>query len=295
MELRHLHYFIAVAEELNFSRAAKRVHIAQPPLSQQIRDLETELGVTLFERTKRKVTLTDAGEVFLEEVRRIIQQVDRAVELVRKAGRGEVGRLIIGFNSSASYSILPQILHDFRVHCPDVEPQLQELTTTQQLEGLREDRLDLGLLYLPIEDDNLKTLPLIKESLIIALPETHPLSDRTEICLEMLKNELFILPTRQLGEGLYRRIISFFEQNNFIPQRVQEVVQLQTATSLVAGNVGVAIVPSSLQNLQRKGVVYQPLQETTPEITIAAAWRQNNQSPILAKFLNSIEQAISVN
>lgn len=293
MELRHLHYFLAVAEELNFSRAAERLHIAQPPLSQQIRDLEAELGVTLFERTKRQVKLTNAGQVFLEEVQQALQQVDRAVDSARQAGRGELGRLMIGFNSSATYSVLPDLLYHFRQSHPNVELVLHELTTSQQIEKLYNSQIDVGLLYLPLENDELSTLSVLKEPLVLAMPETHPLSTQSQVSMQSLRNELFILPPHQLGEALYRQIMNLFEQLGFVPQKVQQAVQLQTVISLVAGSVGVAIVPASLQNLQRMGVVYKYLQEYTSEVEIAAAWRQGDTSPILHKFLASVQVVAS--
>lgn len=288
MELRHLRYFIAVAEELNFSRAAERLHIAQPPLSQQIRDLEIELGVKLFERTKRRVELTTPGKVFLEKSRLALQQVDQAVIAVQKASRGEIGRLVIGFNSSATYSVLPQILRVFREQCPDVELDLQELTTRQQCDRLHYNQIDVGILYLPIESEALSTMAVLQEKLVVAIAETHPLAALPELSIKALSHEPFIMPLHHLGEGLYSQILRFFQQTNFMPNVVQEAIQLQTAISLVAGSVGIALVPASLQNLQRPGVVYKILQEPTPEIEIAVAWRQLDSSPVLQQFVNTI-------
>ncbi len=288
MELRHLRYFLAVAEELNFSRAAERLHIAQPPLSQQIKDLETELGVLLFERTKRQVKLTPPGRVFFQEAQRVLEQAEWAAEMAKLAAKGQRGRLSIGFNSSATYSVLPKILREYRRNCPDVELILQELTTTQQIESLSDNRIDVGLLYSPLDKEALNSLLIYREPLIMALNSHHPLSQAPNPSLEMFKNESFILPPYQIGGGLYKQIMSFFEEVNFVPKLVQEAIQLQTMISLVAGGVGIAIVPASLQNLQLEGVVYRSLQETTPEIEIAVAWRQNNCSPILNKFLASI-------
>lgn len=189
MELRHLRYFVAVAEELNFSRAAEKLHIAQPPLSQQIQDLEAELGVQLFERTKRRVQLTEAGKVFLEEVKKVFEQVNQAIKVAQKTSRGEVGKLAIAFNSSATYSVLPKLLYEFRQRCPDIELILQELTTNQQLEKLSQNQIDLGLLYLPVNKKELKVISLLKESLTIALSANHPLANRSEIAIADLIDE----------------------------------------------------------------------------------------------------------
>ncbi|MBE9192331.1 LysR family transcriptional regulator [Gloeocapsopsis crepidinum LEGE 06123] len=288
MELRHLRYFITVAEELNFSRAAERLHIAQPPLSQQIRDLEIELGVKLFERTKRRVELTTPGKVFLEKSRLALQQVEQAVIAVQKASRGEIGRLVIGFNSSATYSILPKILRVFREQCPDVELDLQELTTRQQCDRLHHNQIDVGILYLPIESETLSTMTILQESLILALAATHPLAALPEVSIKALTQEPFIMPPHHLGGGLYNQILRFFQQTNFIPNVLQEATQLQTTISLVAGSIGIALVPASLQNLQRSGVVYKTLQEPTPEIEIALAWRKQDSSPVLQNFINTV-------
>lgn len=289
MELRHLHYFITVAEELHFSRAAQKLHIAQPPLSQQIRNLEIELGIKLFERTKRKVELTVAGKAFLTEARQVFHQIEKAVRIAKQAERGEIGRLIVGFNSSATYSVLPTILHRFRQTHPQIELVLNELTTSQQLEYLARQQIDLGLLYLPLkENDQLSYIPIHQESLVVAISATHPLAVATKVSLSQLSQESFILPPHHLGEALYKEISKLLAQHNFVPQRIQEAIQLQTAISLVAGGIGVAIVPASLQNLQRAGVVYKSLQETTPEIEIGAVWRKHDSSPILKRFLDLV-------
>jgi len=292
MELRHLHYFIAVAEELHFSRAAERLHIAQPPLSQQIRDLEAELGVTLFERTKRRVELTAPGQVFLEKVRQAIQHIEQAVEAAQRASRGEIGRLSIGFNSSATYSVLPTLLRKFRESCPEVELDLHELTTHQQLVRLNQHQIDAGILYLPIEGEALNVVSVLKEMMVVAMPETHPLAALSQVSIRALSRELFIIPPHRLGGGLYRQIMQFFQQTTFSPTIVQEATQLQTIISLVAGGVGVALVPASLQNLQRAGVVYRYLQEQTPEVEIAVAWRQHDGSPVLQKFIDSVREMV---
>jgi DNA-binding transcriptional LysR family regulator len=292
MELRHLHYFIAVAEELHFSRAAERLHIAQPPLSQQIRDLEAELGVTLFERTKRRVELTAPGQVFLEKVRQAIQHIEQAVEAAQRASRGEIGRLSIGFNSSATYSVLPTLLRKFRESCPEVELDLHELTTHQQLVRLNQHQIDAGILYLPIEGEALNVVSVLKEMMVVAMPETHPLAALSQVSIRALSRELFIIPPHRLGGGLYRQIMQFFQQTRFSPTIVQEATQLQTIISLVAGGVGVALVPASLQNLQRAGVVYRYLQEPTPEVEIGVAWRQHDGSPVLQKFIDSVREMV---
>lgn len=290
IELRHLRYFIAVAEELHFGRAAERLHMAQPPLSQQIRQLEAELGFQLFYRTKRSVELTEAGYIFLEESQRLFRQLNQAIDLGRQVSRGEQGQLVIGFVSSAAYNVLPQILRLFRAIVPKVSLELHELTTDQQVQWLKDRRIDVGFVRPPIDDPAINLTAIFQESLVVALPEGHPLAARAQIPLTILASESFILFPRPLAAGLYDQIISLCQQGGFSPNVVQEAIQMQTIVSLVAAEIGIAIVPVSLQNLQRTGVVYKPLEETTPQATVAVMWRQGNSSPMTQRFLEIVQQ-----
>ncbi len=303
MELRHLKYFVTLAEELNFSRAAERVGIAQPPFSKQIRDLEIELGVTLFERTKRRVQITKAGRIFLTEVKLVMQQVNVAIAAVQKAGKGESGQLIVGFNNAASYSVLPDVLKQFYDRYPDAEIVLKELTTSQQLANLKNGQIDIGLQCLPLNSSGIKvidssglvTVSIREESLMIALPIKHPLAKSQTVNFRMLEKELFILPPPQITEGLYHQISKLFRESKFSPKRTQQVLELPTIINLVASGIGISIVPSSLQNLQRIGVVYKPLTESQTEIKLGAVWRINHIPPLLSSFLRSIEENILEN
>jgi DNA-binding transcriptional LysR family regulator len=189
MELRHLHYFIAVAEELHFSRAAERLCISQPPLSQQIRDLEEELGVKLFERTKRHVHLTEAGKVFLDRSYLLLAQLEQAIAATQRIGRGEVGQLAIGFVDSAMYTSLPEMLKGFREQFPAVELRLQEMTTAQQIQALYDKQIDVGIVRSAISEPSLSVECLLPESLVLALPENHPLSAQTQVSLSALADE----------------------------------------------------------------------------------------------------------
>jgi DNA-binding transcriptional LysR family regulator len=290
MELRHLRYFVTLAEELHFRRAAERLHIAQPPLSQQIRLLETELGFQLLHRTKRTVQLTEAGQVFLAESRRILKQLEQAIEVGRQISRGELGQLVIGFVSSAAYNILPEILRTFRTCVPAVALELHELTTEQQLHWLRERRIDVGFVRPPVEDDALSSQVIFEEPLMVALPEAHPLASPAQVSLRSLSNQPFILFPRYLAPGLYDQIISLCQQADFSPTVAQEAIQMQTIVSLVAAQMGVAIVPASLQNLQRTGVVYKALQEPTPKVAIAVIWRRHDPSAAVQRFLEIARQ-----
>jgi DNA-binding transcriptional LysR family regulator len=286
MELRHLHYFIAVAEELHFSRAAERLNISQPPLSQQIRSLEDELGVKLFERTKRQVQLTEAGKVFLDRSYLVLAQLEQAIELTQRIGRGEVGRLAIGFVSSATYTVLPDILSAFREQFPDVELRLHELTTARQIEALHHKQIDLGIVRSAISEPGLSVECFLPESLVLALPETHPLSAQTNVSLSSLADESFILFPAKLGPVFYEQIINLCQQAGFRPKVAQEAIQMQTIVGLVAAGLGIAIVPASLQNFHRSGVIYRPLQEQTPQTGLYLAWRQHDRSSVITAFLS---------
>jgi DNA-binding transcriptional LysR family regulator len=285
MELRHLQYFIAVAEELHFSRAAQRLHISQPPLSQQIRGLEDELGVKLFERTKRQVHLTEAGKVFLERSTRVLAQLEQAIEVTQQIGRGEVGRLAIGFVGSATYTVLPDILSVFREQFPAVELRLDELTTVEQIQALYHKQVDVGIVRSAIIEPGLSVECILQESLVLALPETHPFSVQTKVSLSTLASESFILFPAKMGPIFYEQIITICQQAGFRPKVTQEAVQMQTIIGLVAAGLGIAIVPASLQNFHRSGVIYRPLQEQIPKTGLYLAWRQHDYSPVIREFL----------
>ena len=293
MELRHLQYFVAVAEELHFGRAAQRLNMAQPPLSQQIRHLEEELGVQLFQRTRRHVELTDAGQAFLQEARLTLAQAEHAVKIARQAGRGEIGKLTIGFVGSATYEALPSIIRNFQERYPDVELILRELTTTQQVHALHDKRIHIGILRPPINDDTLVLETLIKEPIVLALPENHPLSRQSSLTVEALAHEHFILFPRHLGPGLYDQIIGLCQQAGFSPQVTQEAIQMQTILGLVATGLGIALIPASAQHLRCTGVIYRRL-DTNIYVELAMAWRKDDASPVLQAFLKTIWESFSL-
>lgn len=288
MELRHLRYFVAVADELHFGRAAERLHIAQPPLSQQIKQLENELGFDLFHRTKRSVVLTEAGGVFLAEVRKIFMQLEQAVQVGQQTSRGELGKLVIGFVSSMAYNVLPDILRKFRSHFPGVTLELHELTTDEQWKWLSDRRIDIGFVRPPVDEVAFCTETVFWEALVVALPEGHHLANQVDITVNSLRNEQFLLFPRPFSPGLYDAIISVCQQAGFSPMVTQEAIQMQTIVSLVAGQMGVAIVPASLQRLQRQGVVYKEMREPMPEVATNVVWRRGDMSPTIQQFLSVV-------
>jgi DNA-binding transcriptional LysR family regulator len=290
MELRHLRYFVTVAEELHFGRAALRLHLSQPPLSMQIKALESEIGTLLLERSRRKVELTPAGAVFLREARDILGRVEQATAAAQRAGRGEVGELTIGFISIADYNVLPLVLSEFRTRYPGVRLNLREATTDALLLDLAEQRIDVGFVLAPILDDGLDTVLLLREALVAALPERHPLArGRGPLSLARLADSPFILFPRHMAPGLYDDVVSFCRRAGFSPRVEQEAVQMQTIISLVSAGLGVALIPASMRNLGRTGVVYRSLREKSPQTEILAAWRRGETAPALVRFLESLQ------
>ncbi len=287
MELRHLRYFVTLAEELHFGRAAEKLHISQPPLSMQIRALEGELGVMLFNRTQRHVALTQAGHALLQEARQILARVEQAVLITRRAGRGEIGELAVGFISVADYNVLPVVLREFRRKFPLVNLTLREATTDAQIRDLIAGRLDVGFLLPPVTEATLESVSILREPLIAALPEKHPLAKKPgKLALEKLKDAPFILFPRSNAPGLYDDVVSCCKAAGFSPRVEQEAIQMQTIISLVSAELGVALIPASLTNLRRTGVIYKSLKQQTPLTEISLAWRRGDELPALGVFVN---------
>jgi len=285
MELRHLRYFVAVAEELHFGRAATRLHLAQPPLSRQIRALEDEVGVALLARTNRRVALTEAGRVFLEGARRTLAQADAAVGDARRAARGEIGRLALGFVGTATYDVLPRLLRAFRVASPDVVLELRSLTTGEQVAAFRERRLDIGLLRPPVDDPTLALRTIVREPLLAVLPDTHPLAGYARVPLGALADEPFILYRRASGPATHDRIVGACLRAGFSPAIVQETDEMQTMAGLVAGGLGVALMIAPVGAPHSAGVVYRPLEGAAPTWEMALAWRRDNETAVVRAFL----------
>ena len=298
-ELRQLCYFIAVVEaENNFTEAAKKLYIQQAPLSQRILALEKMLKVKLFNRKTRPLTLTDAGKVFLEEVKESLYHLERAIDQAQRASRGEIGRLVVGMNSALANSVLPEILQNFRSRFPNVQLILRELTAKQQIQELRDCQIDVGFEHLPNDyeqDADLIFLPIVQDALVIALPEKHPLAALPEIPLQALAKEAFVLPSSENAPSLHNETIRLCKDAGFSPEVAQEATWLITVLSLVAGGVGVALLHSNVQNLQRTGVVYKSIQGANLKHQLAAVWRKEREdSSLLCEFLKIIKNVISI-
>jgi DNA-binding transcriptional LysR family regulator len=290
VELRHLRYFVAVAEELSFTRAAARLHIAQPPLSTQIRRLEEELGVALFDRSRRQIALTEAGELLLGEARRLLAQTELALAATRRAGTGESGRLTIGFVPSASTSSLPEHLRAFRVRHPGVELFLRELPPDELVAQLHAGALDVSFLYRPTPDERLRFRVVAREPLVAALPAEHRLAGgRAPLRMAQLRAEPFVLPARHHMPGLHARVLEACAAAGFEPDAVQKDVWLmQTILGLVAAGLGVALVPASVRHLNRTGVAFRRLRDAGAPIELGALWRAEETSATVRNFLAAL-------
>jgi DNA-binding transcriptional LysR family regulator len=296
MELRHIRYFLVLAEELHFHRAAQRLSITQPALSIQIRDLERDVGVPLLARTNRQVQLTEAGRAFQEGARLVINQVDRSVHDARRAGHGEIGELGLGFVGSAAYAVLPALLRAFRQAFPGVTLRLASMTTKEQLAALAERRLDLGLLRLPINDSTLSWRRVTSEPLVAVLPSTHPLANVARLSLGTLATEHFILYPRADSPAIRDAIVSLCRKEGFSPTIVQESGEMQTILGLVAGGIGVALVIAPEGYRSFGDVVFKPLVEehAAPRWDMALAWRRDReQLPVVQAFLSVSEHLTS--
>jgi DNA-binding transcriptional LysR family regulator len=286
VELRHLRYFVAVAETLHFGRAAERLHIAQPPLSQQIRRLEDELGVRLLHRTSRHVVLTDAGRLFVVEARRTLAQAERAARVALTASRGEGGRFAIGYMASAELTVLPRILPAFRRLYPRAHVVLQIVPPREQLQRLRAGRLQIGFVRLPVADRTLSVLPVFREPLVAALPDDHALARQPTIALRALSDETLVLFPREHAPGYYDFLLRMCRQAGLEPTLVHESEKLQTIVSLVGMGRGVSLLPKCVEALGRRGVVYRPLRPRVPDTELGLVYDPRNRSESVHAFVN---------
>ncbi|HKA87004.1 MAG TPA: LysR family transcriptional regulator [Haliangiales bacterium] len=289
MELRHIRYFVTLAEELHFGRAAARVHIAQPSLSRQIRDLEAELGLRLFDRNRRRVSLTPAGAAFLDESRLLLARIEDAVTAARRAARGELGRLRIAYVPAAALGGLPEIVRSFRARLPGVEVQLEDMPPARQIEALHAGRVDVGFARGPVTDAELATEVVFEEPLLAALPSGHPLGRHRRLDVAMLAHEPFVVPARSRGAGFHDQVLALCVAAGFSPRVVQEGSQID-ALHLVAAGCGVAIIPASLRAMRRAGIIYRALRQR-PRTQIVMVSRRASPSPTLRELIAEVHRA----
>lgn len=297
MELRHLRYFVAVAEEGHVTRAAERLGLQQPPLSQQIKALETELDAQLFLRKPRGVELTQAGQALLIEARAILARVEHAAAATRRAARGEQGRIAVGFTSSVPFHpFMPRVIRGFRENAPLISLVLEEGGTTELVDALRQERLDAAFIRSPVADpQDIVVRPLLEESMVAALPADHPLARElagrkdAAIPLTALSAEPFILYRRPSGPGLYDAILSACHRAGFSPHIGQEAPRMLSTLNLVGAGLGVSIVPESMRRLQMDGVVFCCLKDRPPlKAPLHFAHRREEKSPVVQRFIDLV-------
>lgn len=286
MELRHLMYFIAVAEERHFGNAARRLRIAQPPLSQQIKAFEAQLGVTLFERTTRSVSLTPAGEFLLERARLLVSEAQTLQDDVRRVHAGAQGILRLGSTGSAAYQVLPRLLREVRRHLPGLELQIRgEILNPEIIQDLLTHRLDVALLRLPAAPAGLKITVIQSDQLHVAIPEDHPLAETEQVEPGALRNELMVsYPSDSAVAAVTAEVC---RSAGFEPQVMQIVSETSTLVSLVAGGGCVAVVPEPVSALGTMGVVFRPL-VNAPTVDLAVAWRSEDTRPLLHALVELI-------
>lgn len=297
MELRHLRYFLAVAEELNFTRAARRLHIAQPPLTQQIKALEAELGVTLIDRSAYRIRLTHAGRAFATEVTRILGDVRNAVLIAKRAARTAVGQVRVGFTESASFNpLVTATFRTFRSAFPDIEVSLEERQSIELAVALREGRIDAAFVRPPLKTGEGLTLQLLQEEeMVAAVPNSHALARRKSIDLRELEGEAFILYPRAVRPGLADEVVSACERAGFTPRVEQYAPQLVATLNLVAASLGVSVVPQSMQGLQPSALAYIALRGRPVRAQLSLAHRTEERSAAVLKFIELTREAAQAN
>ncbi|MEX5748343.1 LysR family transcriptional regulator [Massilia sp. X63] len=292
LELRQLRHFVTVAEELHFGRAAERLHMTQPPLSQSIAGLEELLGAPLFLRNRRQVALTAAGAALLPEARRLLGDAAALPGLVRRVAEGRAGRLTLAFVSTADYSVLPSILQRYRAAFPDVQLVLREATSDLQAEELLQGRIDAGFVIPPLPGQAgsaLDYMKVLEEPLILCVP-AGLLRGAGPVSLRELPPLPLVIFPRAAAPALHDAILSCFRAAGVTPVIGQEALQMQTIVSLVSGGMGLALVPQSVSNLMRAGVEYRALLDPTPLTELGLAWRRDHASPVLRGFLELLEK-----
>lgn len=289
-DLRELRYFVAVGEELHFGRAARRLHMSQPPLSQSIRGLELRVGVKLFDRTRRRVMLTHAGTVFLEHARVLLRDAQQAALAAQRASRGEVGRLTIGFILAATHRVLPQTVREFRQRMPDVELNLREMPIGRQVAALAEGEIDIGLLRPPVDTRQIAVQTLVREPFVAALPKGHPLARHAVMPLAALAHKPFVISTPGRSP-LHNQILSACAAAGFTPTVVQDAENIVTVIGLVRAGLGVALLPQSVEALRPEGVDLCRLRGLDVRAEMAIAWRNEDGAPVVDAFVAAARSA----
>lgn len=293
MQLRHLECFLAVAEELHFTRAARRLRLSQPPLSRHIKELEAQLGVILFERTRRSVALTPAGQAYAKRVRFLLNQLEEARDEARRIQRGEAGTLTIGFVGALEYEFLPSLLRGFRARRPEVHLKLYDLVPSEQLEALGAERIDLGFVGLLPADCGSQTGHQVvrRERMVVALPAGCATAKRKTVALQSLANEPWVLIERKVAPAYRHLIHSSCGKAGFAPRVEQETARAQAMLGLVAAGLGVTIVPETVARLRPPGVAFRPLREALV-FEHVVVWNAAAASPLREAFLQELSGVV---
>lgn len=289
MEFRHLRYFLVLAEELHFGRAARRLSISQPPLSLNIQQLEASVGARLFERDSRGVRLTAAGRAFRESATALLAQAEAARQLAREIEAGAVGRLRVGFVGSMLYRGMPQLLQDFEVRFPGIQVALTELNSQEQIDALLHGELDAGFVHSNRVPDELVTVLAHREQFVCCMPAAHALTARDSVALTDLRGEPFVLFSRQASPDYYNRIFEMCVAQGFYPQVRHEVRHWLSVVSLVAQGMGVAVVPAALARSGMAGAAFRPLSDTDVPSEVYCVWRQHPDDPARDHFVDSVK------
>ena len=294
-EFRRLKHFIAVAEELHVGRAAVRLSMSQPPLSRSIHQLEESLNVQLFERTSQGVELTNEGEIFLIEARKILQMVERACETTTQAKRGEIGRLVIGYYGSTIFNVLPRLMAEFKSRHPAADLSIHHMNKSEQIQALRDHHIHIGFIRYVGDEPDILTKTIMREPIHVALPESHPLVEAQSISIDELAKEPMVVFPRSPRPSFADYVISACQKSGFVPNIVQEADDAECCIALVSAGLGVSMVPQSLISLQVPGVVYKPMAPSDMLMTeLSVIYLADRRAPVLDAFLGCLKDIDSI-
>lgn len=292
MELRHLRYYIVVAEQLHFGRAAKLLNISQPPLSNQIKHLEEELGVQLLIRNNKEVRITPAGQHFLEAAKQCIANLDKEVAFTQRVAQGKEGSISIGFSGTMSFHLIPAIVKDFKKNHPGIDIRLQQLTTYNQIVGLLHGTIDVGFLVSPVSDKRIDNITILEERFVACLPKSHPLATAShEVDVSQLCDENWVMTPREAGHGYYDAVISLCKGQGFMPNVIQTAQEQQTLVALVAAEMGVTLLPHSAIYIKNDHVAYKEINSNIKKVS-SMAWNANLLTDTARFFIQYIEDSI---
>jgi len=292
MELRHLRYFIVVAEQLHFGRAAKLLNISQPPLSNQIKKLEEEINVQLLIRNNKEVRITSAGKHFLEAAKRCISNLDKEIEFTQRIAHGKEGTISIGFSGTMSFHLIPTIVKDFKQHNPGIDIRLQQLTTYDQLVGLIHGTIDIGFLVSPVTDKKIYSIDILEERFVVCLPKGHHLADVGQVIdVSKLYDENWVMTPRGAGHGYFDAIISLCKEHGFMPNIIQTAQEQQTLVALVAADIGITLLPCSAKYIKNDHVVYKEIKSNIKKVS-SMAWNPNLLSDTAHFFIQYIKKSL---